>query len=343
MIGAFRPPQRLSRLVLVFAALFYGDLAVAAAAEPPKVWMSAVSDLPAPKGFVVDQDYQELFKPGAPWQTAKSHLYGFQITRRYVLTKDEATLRPIFAYLKQNNLALAVTFGMIPSKDGCGPNVEGMTHQAAANLVTAQRLKKFGADLKFINIDEPLTFGHYFAERPAGKRQNACHYDIDMLAGLVADEIRKVRSLYPDAQIIEDEANTGIGPARELGEWLDALRRDLGNGIPVTIRFDIQWLSPDKPWERTAPPLVETVLQHGYRYGVIYDGTPKDETDEAWIRTAEGHIKAWEAAVREVPDSVMIQSWHPHPKQLLPETSPTTLPYLVNWYCEHSSEARGCR
>jgi hypothetical protein len=314
----------------------------ATAAAPPKIWMSAVDDMPAPKGFVVDQDYQQLFKPDAPWQKARSHLYGFQLTRRYVMNKDEATLRPIFAWLKQNDIALAVTFGMVPSEDGCGPNVEGMIHNAQGNLVGAQRLKQFGADLEYINIDEPLTFGHYFAERPAGRAKDACHYDIETLAGLVADEIWKVRSVYPDVQIIEDEANAGIGTPSELGQWLDALKRDLGDEVPVTIRFDIQWDSPVKPWQTSAPPLVRTVLQHGYRYAIIYDGGAKDETDEAWIRTAQNHIKAWEATVQPVPDSVMIQSWQPHPQQLLPETSPTTLPYLVNWYCANSAQAQGC-
>ncbi len=340
---AIKFPQTLSWLWFFLAILFAEVPGMAVAAEAPKVWMSAVSDLPAPKGFVVDRDYQQLFKPNAPWQKAKSRLYGFQITRRYVMTKDEATLQPIFTYLKQNNIALAVTFGMIPSQNGCGADVEGMVHQPVANLVTAQRLKKLDADLKFINIDEPLTFGHYFAQRPAGQNKNACNYDIETLARLVADEVRKVRSVYPDAQIIEDEANTGIGSARELGEWLDALKRNLGDTLPITFRFDIQWISSDQPWEMSALPLVKTVLQHGYHYAIIYDGTPKDETDEAWIKTAESHIKAWEAKVREIPDSVMIQSWHPHPQQLLPETSPTTLPYLVNWYCENASQAKGCQ
>jgi hypothetical protein len=157
-----------------------------------------------------------------------------------------------------------------------------------------------------------------------------------------AGEIRKVRSVFPNARVIEDEPHERLESPTELGQWLDAVKRELGSGAPQAIRFDVQWSSHKKPWQSTAPRLVATVKQHGLGYGIIFDGTPQDSTDEGWIRTAQSNIAAWESAIPDTPEHVMIQSWHRHPQKLLPETSPTTLPYLVNWYRQNARMAHGC-
>jgi len=312
-----------------------------ATASTPLVWLSAVDDMPTPAGFQVDQDYPQLFQPGAPWQHALSHIHAFEVTRRYVTSQPEERLQTMFAFLREHHVALGVSFGMIPARGDCGEGVEGMVHNPNANLATAQRVKQLGGDLEYIVVDEPLFFGHYFNGRQNGK--SGCRYRIDALASGYAGEIRKVRSVFPKARVIEDEPHEGLESPAELGEWIDSVRRELGDGAPQAIRFDVQWYSRKKPWQAAAQSLVTTVKQHGLGYGIIFDGTPQDETDEGWIRTAQGNITAWESAVRDTPEHVMIQSWHRHPQKLLPESGPTTLPYLVNWYCQNARMAHGCR
>jgi hypothetical protein len=303
------------------------------------LWFSAVSEMPAPRGFLVDQDYPQLFEPGAPWQHALSRIQAFQITRRYVMSQPEEKLHNIFAFLRQHHIALAVSFGMIPDRN-CGQLVEGMVHHPNENLVTAQRIKKLGGDLQYVNVDEPLFYGHYFIGQ---KDKIGCRYSIEELASGYAGEIRKVRTVFPDARVVEDEPVEGLESPADLGRWIDQVKHELGDGAPQSIRFDVQWQSRKRPWREAAQSLVATVKRHGLGYGVIFDGTPEDQTDEDWIRTAEANIKAWAVAIHDIPDHVMIESWHRHPEKVLPETSPTTLPYLVNWYCENARMARGCK
>jgi len=305
-----------------------------AGGAPPIIWFHPVTDQVTPAGFLVDQDFMQLFTPNAPWQNALSRIHVFEIVRRYIMTQPDSNLQKIFTFLHDRHIELAIDCGMVPA-NGCGDGIEGMVNQPNANLAMATRLKKLGADVKYIVMDEPLTFGHY------SNKPNACHYPIPELAVAVVGEIRKVRSVFRDAIVIEDEAHSGIGSPDELGQWLDALKAQLGDGAPQAIRFDVQWESPRKPWRQYTPPLVATVLRHGYRYGIIFDGTPQDSTDEAWIHTAQENIRNWEKTIRWRPDHVMIQSWHRHPQQLLPETSPTTLPYLINWYSGNSDFASG--
>lgn len=159
----------------------------------------------------------------------------------------------------------------------------------------------------------------------------------------VAAEIQKIRDFYPDAQVIDVEATQGIDSPSEFGRWLDAVKRDIGDGAPNVVRFDVQWASTKKPWRQVAPALVNKVRQQGLAYGLIVDGTPLDQTDEEWIQTAEANLQAWQETIRTPPEQVVIQSWHKHPTMLLPETSPATLPYLVNWYCDNAAMARGCK
>jgi len=191
-----------------------------------------------------------------------------------------------------------------------------------------------------MNVDEPLFFGHYFVGR---EDKIGCRYPMETLASAYADEVRKVRTAFPDARVIEDEPTEGLESPAELGQWIDLMKHQLGEGAPRAIRFDVQWASRKRPWREAAQSLVSAVKQHGQQYGVIFDATPQDESDAAWIRTAEANIEAWEQTIHEPPAQVMIQSWQRHPQQLLPETSPTTLPYLVNWYCENARMAQGCR
>ncbi|MHB8476751.1 MAG: hypothetical protein ACYDBZ_10760 [Steroidobacteraceae bacterium] len=307
------------------------------AAARPAIWLAPVDDQVAPAGFQVDQDYQALFQPNAPWQSALSRIAAFEMTRRYATTQQEANLRTIFDFLRQHHIPIGLEAGLVPAREDCGNGVEGTAHRPDENVLTARRLKRLGAEVKYIVMDEPLTYGHFFNGR------NACHYSMNDLAAGVAGEIKKFRDVLPDIQVVEDEALSGIGSPDELGQWLDALKAQLGPQMPVTIHFDVQWDAHNKPWQQLAEAQVKTVLRHGYRFGIIFDGNPQDQTDEAWIRTAESHIKAWEGTIRELPDHVVIQSWHPHPTTLLPETGPTTLTYLVNWYCENSKVSEGCK
>jgi hypothetical protein len=327
---AGRAQRAVSSLFLALAVMAAPALALAG----PPIWLSPVSDQVTPRGFQVDADYKQLFVEGAPWQNAMSHVSVFEMVRRYVQSEPDENLQKIFAFLRQHNIPLGLATGAVPAPN-CGDGVEGMAHHPDANVQTARKLQRLGADVKYLVMDEPLTFGHYFNGR------NACHIPIDQLAAGVADEVRKFREVFPDVQVVDVEAHSGIGSPAELGQWLDALKSQLGAGAPFAVRFDVQWDSRKKPWQEFVVRQVDTVLKHGYRYALIVDGTPDDESDDAWIRTAESNVRAWESLVREPPDHLVIQSWHKHPAVVLPETGPT-LPYLVNWVCQNSQMAQGC-
>ena len=192
------------------------------------IWLGPTSDKVMPE---VDPDYLQLFEDAAPWQRALSHTRVFEMSRWYVATQPEATLRQVFGFFRDHRIALAVIFGFIPVA-GCSEDVEGAAHRPDENLLVAKRLKRLGADLTYMTVDEALFFGHYF------KGKNACRYPIADLAASFAREARQVRSVFPDAQLIDTEPSSGIPSAVEFGQWLDALDRELGAGAPKVVRFE---------------------------------------------------------------------------------------------------------
>ncbi len=66
--------------------------------------------------------------------------------------------------------------------------------------------------------------------------------------------------------------------------------------------------------------------------GVIYDGSPEDKTDRAWVADAIAHYEAYDETAGSPPEQIVFQSWNANPTRVLPETSPGTLTYLVASY-----------
>ena len=112
----------------------------------------------------------------------------------------EDKIKAISVFLSSRHIALAVGIQSLPV-DGCGRGVEGMTKAGQPGNV-ARRLKRLGIDVKYFALDEPLDFGHNFT----GKQ--ACKYSIQEVAHRLAGTISDLRTVYPDAKIVDYEAPT---------------------------------------------------------------------------------------------------------------------------------------
>ncbi len=192
----------------------------------------------------------------------------------------------------------------------------------------AARLRRLGANLTYISLDEPLHFGHYY------QGHDACSYTIDSLAAGVSENIRQVKQVFPGIKVVDVEPLTGLGSPAEIGQWITGLRRNDVGSAPIAMIFDVQW---HRPWWTYVRPMIGALRYYGVGYGVIFNGGFKDRSDAAWIAAAQRHVEQWNAAAPEPPAYVVMESWNDHPTHVLPESDPTTLPFLVNWYCARQS------
>jgi hypothetical protein len=64
----------------------------------------------------------------------------------------------------------------------------------------------------------------------------------------------------------------------------------------------------------------------------MYNGSPSQKSDQAWIRSAQGHILSVEVKDGLRPDQAIFQSWVPNPTHAMPDSPPDTRTGLVNFY-----------
>jgi hypothetical protein len=74
---------------------------------------------------------------------------------------------------------------------------------------------------------------------------------------------------------------------------------------------------------------------------VLYNGGEQVETDDAWAQVTAERIHRYEEVMGGRPDHVVVQSWHVHPRQTLPDTDPSTLTGLINRYFGERTRIQG--
>jgi hypothetical protein len=299
-------------------------LCVAQHASAQKIWFGPPDQLPRGNGHVFGPDFLELFKANSPWEHALSRVQVFMLTPMFPFVASESDLRTVFAFLREHKIALGVGMEMVPNRQGCGYHVEGITLSNGPAAVV-QRIKRLGGDLQYIDMDEPLMFGHEYTG------QNACRYSIKEVATGVAEMARTVRAYYPNVQIGEAEPTDNFKGSDWLARietWLDAYERATGRQI-VFFQQDAWW---EGPWRERTPQLIAALHRRGIKYGMIFNAAGNPPSDTLWINEAQQHVKAYQALMKSPPDQAIFTSWTTHPTHILPETAPMTLTYLVDWY-----------
>jgi hypothetical protein len=314
-----RAPRVLSALVL--------GLVAAGSVAAQQIWFAPPDDLPR-GSKVINHDFPQLFTEPRSWRT---NVDVFHLAPRYALVGSEESLRRISAYLAQHHIALAVGIGAAqmdnlgPTEGECGFGVEGYA-RPKGNMQIFARLKRFGVDVQYVVMDEPLTFGHYYS----GK--NACHFSIEDTARRAAASIAEIKQSYPDVKVVDSEAST-ITPANQwntdLPQWLSAYSRAAGTPLDSLV-LDVDW---KKPWLDWAKPSVNAAHSQKVRVGIYLNGSGPGASDHDWIESAKQNIRSVDAA--KLPfDFVMVANWTIHPSRNLPESDPETLTSLLVWYTQ---------
>lgn len=286
-------------------------------------------------------DFMDLFSPDAPWQQAASHIKVFMIYGSYLSRAPQDEVDRIVGDLKRRGIPLALAVGVMnigPRKTNppCGGlgMVEGY---GIPNLARkqAEKIKSAGGAIRFIAMDEPLWFGHYFKGKPGG--QPGCHSSIEQILQLIKEPLAVYAEEFPDI-VVGDTEPTDIAEQNhwkeDLSAWATGFRNQHGHPLAFT-HLDIPFNRPgEEGYAVEYYRYVEKLQQQGLigAIGVIYDGTPTDSSDEAWVLDAKQHIHLLEDQHGLHPDQALIQSWQAYPQHVLPESSAGSLTGLVNYY-----------
>jgi hypothetical protein len=321
--------------MLVFCILF-----AVGSAQAQEIWF-APQAAPPDSRLSRAVDFMELFNPDAPWREAASHVKVFKLYASYLSRAPQGEVDAIVSDLNRRQIAIALETGAMnigpkstnPPCGGLG-QVEGYgTPQLAKS--NSEKIKKAGGVIRFIAMDEPLWFGHYFKGKPGG--QPGCRSSIPEIVGLIKATLGVYLEEFPQVVIGDIEPTDVAEQDRwkdDLSAWASGFSGEMGRPLAF-MHLDVPFLRPDE--ERYAVEFYRYVVDLKQRHligaiGVIYDGTRADTSDESWIQDAKEHIRLLEDKDGMRPDHVLIQSWMEYPQHSLPDSSPSSLTGLVNFY-----------
>jgi len=286
---------------------------------PPTTWFAPIGDTSAIPYVHGANDYFELFSPNAPWPQAASHVTVFKMYSQ-MLDLDDATLRNMFANLKSRHIAFAIEWGPLDGGATCGAGIEGFTGSAALHY--AQRIRDLGGSLQYVAFDEPVGGAVLYSGT------NACQWTPLQTAQNAAANVGQILSVFPDAHVGDIEGlPNGDSWLSAYAQFTDAWQAVTGKPLAF-FHFDVDW---SQEWKPATAALTQMLKKRNIPIGHIYNGGG-GTSDASWIALAEQHMADFETHAALTPDEVILQSWMPYPKHLLPETDPTSFTYLVDQY-----------
>ena len=312
------------------------------------IWLCPQASVP-PSPLNRAVDFMQLFSAGAPWGRAASHTKVFKLYGSFVGPATQGQIDTIVADLNRRGIAIALEVGVIdvdfkdpvPSCGGLGL-VEGYGTPAQAMNI-CQKIKKAGGVIRFLCMDEPMFYGHYFTGKPGGG-QPGCHSSVGDIVSLSVPTLNTYVQEFGDI-VIGDTEPTEIaaftGWQNDLTDWVTDFRTAMGRPLAF-IHLDIPWANgaPSKePDDALAFYRYATTLKTEHllgKIGIIMNGTPLDTTDNAWMQDARKHLLELEVTYALHPDQVIFQSWMPHPTHAMPDSDPNALTSIVDFYVDHA-------
>ena len=290
--------------------------------------------------FPTAADFMDMFQPDAPWKDAASHVQVFQISMSYLKDSSQEIIDTIVADLKRRGIALGLAGGSInisAKNSPCGGagKLEGYALATGAEMVS-QHIKAAHGELKYVAMDEPLYYGHYYTQREG--KVDGCHSSIHEVMALSKETLSVYVREFPDV-VIGDVEPTGHldeepGWQSDLTEWATEFRTAMGKPLAF-LDLDVVWNRPHAVEDAVQiVHFAQQLQQQGLlgKIGIIYNGAKQDTSDKSWVADARKHVSLMEGKYELRPERVIFQSWHPNPTHALPDSARDTLTSLVNFY-----------
>ena len=273
------------------------------------------------------------------WSNAAPHIQAIRLPTTVLMNIPDATLQSMVQAMDAHGMAFALEIGSTNwyNEAACGAGVESYSDPGTANAAV-QKLMNAGAKLSAILLDEPLYFGHYYTGA------NACQSSIADLARRNAVIVRVFTAAFPNVTIadIEPFPVLSMQPnwAADYATWLQAFYAQSGSTISI-LHMDFDWDQPSLyqyliyPSSTAIAGLAQQIAPvaraYGLKLGMIMNGSASSTSDAAWVQTAQFHIDAIMAS-GIAPDQVLFETWSTPPSKTIPETDPTSLSSLIDYF-----------
>lgn len=288
--------------------------------ERPQIWFGPLDPTPPDGNRPFNgPHFFDLFDADAPWTAAAEsvhvlRLYGGWVAR----TATVEDLERIVSDLDRRRIAIGYEAGPLPSTSECTGEVEGYAGPREARPIT-RKISEAGGTIRFVGLQHGFDAARFGPEH--------CRKTPVEIAEDLAGTLGLVRERFPDAKanLIE----TAGMEVHTVAEWLDAYRSVLGEH-PDSLHLDINYTIPD--WPERARLVEDLVRSRGIDFGIFYRGDRNDSSDRQWLDRAWDRVVEYEVVHGGRPDHVVFQSWHRHPRQLLPDSDPAAFTNIITRY-----------
>jgi hypothetical protein len=309
---------------LLGLALLSGIGARATAGEHPlgpEVWF-----IPNPNSPTAD--YNSLWSDGAPWQNAANMVDVLSIQQSWFEYATDAQVLTTFAFAKEHHMKvdMGVAGTTHQAPPACG-NIEGYVWPGEFQA-NASRFQRLNLGLDSISIDGPLNFGHYTSTANGG-----CAYSVSDLVANMERTMAPLLQMFPSLKVYQIEQvpalNSNADWRATLSQFQDQLNKAMGRKIRGMF-LDLVWDTP--AFIQPIRDLRQYTRERNQRLGWYFDASSYVQSDAQWLTSAASNVDFVEGTLRIFPDEALISSWNPYPVHNLPETWPTGLTSLIDYY-----------
>lgn len=272
-------------------------------------------------------DWRQVFQDDSGWPLGASRISVLTMGQDWIhlAALSDVLLETNFAarYHKQLNMEAMVVVKNPSESCGVGEGYSFMSDiEASLQVLQANNIQ-----LDWIQMDEPLWFGHYDSE--AGK----CQYSVSDTAARSAQFLLAVLAVYPHIHIVETEPVPALTSEPDWRQTLTQFRLELERRINRRINvmhLDVYWIAPG--WQQGVQDLDAYLRENNMTWGVYIDATGASVGGLAWNAQAVANFNLLEGTMHLLPSQAIFASWYPDPVNNLPETDPTVLTWLIGQY-----------
>ena len=305
------------RLLLVpFLALFLLT-GTKAPADPlhPEIWFTPNNPV----------DWLNMWTDDAPWQEAAKKVDVIVLQYNDIRKLPAAQLLQIAGFAQRHNMRIELGAEVIAKVAGAGcGNIEGYAfHGEVMQAVTI--LQNLGIPVYSLDMDEPLWFGHYQTAALGG-----CRLSIPDLVTSTALIMQDIVAVYPRIKLIELEPIPAVTSQPGWRDDWTQFRLGLAKAIGVPITFvhaDIGWGDPT--WQASLVTFNQYLREQNLGLGIFFNAAT-NTTDADWVNAAAGYMDTIEGQLGIIPAHADFSTWTPFPSHNMPETSPSTMTWLIN-------------
>lgn len=273
------------------------------------------------------QEYEALLKSDSEWRIGVSNVDVFTIFTQFAEMAPNDKLKAVIEFVKSHHTKLALSTHINPyGQNDCGhnPYIESYVGHGVLQKV-AIRIKNLGGTLDYIEMDEPVWFGHEF-----NGTKNACHAQLGEIALGIKQTLSEIEQTFPHVIVGEAEPITGTRPdwPATMFEWRGVYERVVGKPLAF-VHWDVSWAN------QVATNQLKVISarfhSEGLAIGVIYDGDGDDTSGLDFTTKAERRFQSTIRLLGFKPDAIF-ESWMRFPEKLLPESEPGTMTSLLHNY-----------